>query len=79
VAACYIWWLRRRQTRGEQIPPARNCTTAICAITANAAKSEVILGPAKMTWSKPSQNKLKLNVNAAFVVEDQAGASGAVL
>jgi ribonuclease HI len=79
VAAWYIWWLRRRQTRGEQIPPVRNCSTAICAITANAAKSESTKGPAKLSWSKPSGNRLKLNVDAAFVVEDQAGASGAVL
>jgi hypothetical protein len=42
------------------------------------AKSDVILGPAKLTWSKPSGNKLKLNVDPAFVVEEQAGASGAV-
>jgi hypothetical protein len=38
-----------------------------------------MLRPTKTTWSKPVRNKLKLNVDAAFVVEEQAGASGAII
>jgi hypothetical protein len=80
VASCYIWWMWHHQSRGEQVPPVRNCTTSICVITANASRSvNDMLRPTKTTWSKPVRNKLKLNADAAFVVEVQAGASGAII
>jgi hypothetical protein len=80
VASWYIWWMRHRQSRGEQVPPVRNCTTSICAITANSSRSvNDVLTPIKTTRSKPVMKNLKLNVDAAFVVEDQAGASRAII
>jgi hypothetical protein len=80
VSAWYIWWLRRRQTHGEQVPPIRNCITSIRAITANVARANISSsGQSKKVWAKPRSNFLKLNVDAAFSVEEGSGASGAVL
>jgi hypothetical protein len=39
VGSWYIWWLRRRQTHGEQVLPIQHCVNSIRAITANAKRS----------------------------------------
>jgi hypothetical protein len=39
VAFWYLWWLRRRQTHNESIPPPFQCKISVLTITANAAKS----------------------------------------
>jgi ribonuclease HI len=80
IAAWYIWWLRRRQSHGEQIPPIQNCVTSIRAMVANAARTKVpMYTQGKKVWLKPGANILKLNVDAAFSEENKNGASGAVL
>jgi hypothetical protein len=38
VTSWYLWWLRRRRSRGESVPPVYKCKMSILAITANAAK-----------------------------------------
>jgi hypothetical protein len=39
VGCWYIWWLRRRQSHGDHVPPIRHCINSIRAITANAGKA----------------------------------------
>jgi hypothetical protein len=39
VACLYLWWMRRKRTRGEPIPPIHKCKMLILGITANAFKS----------------------------------------
>jgi hypothetical protein len=73
IGAWYIWWLRRRQTHGENIPPIRNCVNSIRAITANAARAnKPRVTVRKNIWLKPGAHMLKLNVDAAFSAEEQA-------
>ena len=40
VAAWYIWWLRRRRTHGESVPPVKRCVASILVIAANSAASQ---------------------------------------
>jgi hypothetical protein len=39
VACWYIWWLRRRKTNNEQIPPIYKCKFSILSITFNVARA----------------------------------------
>jgi ribonuclease HI len=80
IGAWYIWWLRRRQTHGEQVPPVRSCVNSIRAIAANAARSNRPTTALKMTsWLEPRAGFLKLNVDAAFSASDHMGAAGMIL
>jgi hypothetical protein len=80
IGAWYIWWLRRRQTHGEQVPPVRCCVNSIRAIVANAARSNSPATSIKKTsWLKPRAGFMKLNVDAAFSAIDHMGASGVIL
>jgi hypothetical protein len=80
VMASYIWWLHRRLTHDEQIPPVYQCINSIIkAITANVAKGKSRSSSHKITWSKPLASAVKLNIDAAFDVERKSGASGAII
>jgi hypothetical protein len=37
VTCWYLWWIRRRRTHNENIPPLFKCMHSILSITANAA------------------------------------------
>jgi hypothetical protein len=57
VGAWYIWWLHRRQTHGEQVPPLCNCTNFITAVVANSARANTsIASLSKKVWLKPGVN-----------------------
>jgi ribonuclease HI len=80
VGCWYIWWLRRRQSHGEQVPPVRHCINFITAITSNSGKATTPESSVKKhVWLKPCPRNLKLNVDAAFSIETQSGAIGAVI
>jgi hypothetical protein len=80
VGSWYIWWMRRRQTHGEQVPPIQHCVNSIRAITTNARKSLFQESPvAKNVWTRPLARNLKLNVDAAYLDGDHTGATGAIL
>jgi hypothetical protein len=80
VGSWYIWWLRRRQTHGEQIPPIQQCVNSIRAITANARKSvSQVISVAKNVWVRPLARNIKLNVDAAYLDADHTGAIGVIL
>ena len=38
IACWYLWWLRRRRTHDETVPPVNKCRTSILAMAANFAK-----------------------------------------
>jgi hypothetical protein len=80
VGSWYIWWMRRRQTHGEQVPPIQHCVNSIRSITANARKSlSQVSYVAKFVWKRPLARNLKLNVDAAYLDGDHTGATGAIL
>jgi ribonuclease HI len=80
VGCWYIWWLRRRQSHGDHVPPIRHCINSIRAITANAGKAMTPVSSVKKhVWLKPCASNLKLNVDAAFSIETKSGAIGAVI
>jgi hypothetical protein len=73
-----IWWLRRRQSHGDQVPPIRHCINSIRAITSNAGRAMTPeTSVKKNVWLKPRASNLKLNVDAAFSIETHSGAIGA--
>jgi hypothetical protein len=80
VTCWYLWWLRRRQTHGESIPPAFRCKFSILAITSNASKAS---GPCLINrdekWQKPEPRVLKLNTDASFYADSCAGSAGAII
>jgi hypothetical protein len=73
VAAWYIWWMRRRLTH-EQIPPVMHCTHSIKAIAANAARANTSTSSQRRRcWTRPLANLVKVNVDAAFSIENMWG------
>jgi hypothetical protein len=80
VTCWYLWWIQRRHTHGEFVPPVYKCKLSILAIAANAAKvPKLPIGSGENRWSKPKPRVLKINVDASFHVEQHAGAIGAIL
>jgi ribonuclease HI len=79
TAAWYIWWLRRRQTHGELVPPVNVCSNSIRSIVANAARTKTQGSVHKKMWIKPRAGFLKLNVDASFSAESHSGATGAII
>jgi ribonuclease HI len=79
VSAWYLWWIRRRRTHNEEVPPLLKCKMSILAITANAMKAEKKAPAGTGKWIRPPPRTLKLNVDASFVLEEKLGATGAVL
>jgi hypothetical protein len=75
-----IWWLRRRQSHGDQVPPIRHCINSIRAITSNAGRAMTPeTSVKKNVWLKPRASNLKLDVDAAFSIETHSEAIGAVI
>jgi hypothetical protein len=80
VTCWYLWWIRRRRTHGESVPPIYKCKLVILAVAANVAKvPKVPIGSGEIRWSNPEPRVLKLNADASFHVEQRAGAIGAIL
>lgn len=79
VTCWYLWWIRRRRTREEQVPSLYRCKISILAITANAAKATTQRPNTTAKWSKPDPRQVKLNVDASFHVDSNEGSAGVVL
>jgi hypothetical protein len=80
VTAWYLWWIRRRRTHIEAVPPTYKCKVSILSINVHAGKQQASPGhDGDVTWSRPQARKMKLNVDATFHVEEGAGAVGAVI
>jgi hypothetical protein len=60
IGAWYIWWLRRKQTHNESIPPVSRCAASIRATAANSAKATPLnYVPGKKVWEKPRMRFIK--------------------
>jgi ribonuclease HI len=79
VSCWYLWWIRRRRTHNEVVPPIYRCKMSILSITANALKASKPAGTTEARWSKPKPRHVKLNVDASFLEDRHAGAVRAVL
>jgi ribonuclease HI len=73
ITCWYMWWLRRRRARAEEVPPLNRCKMSILAITANVAVITKKNRASDAKWEKPKPSEIKLNVDL------HAGAIGAVL
>jgi hypothetical protein len=79
VSCWYLWWIHRRRTDNEAVPPIYRCKMSILSITANVLKASKSAGTREARWSKPKPRHVKLNVDASFFEDRHAGAAGAVL
>jgi hypothetical protein len=54
ITCWYIWWIRRKRTHGESVPPSFKCATSIRGLAANYARAKKVQNQvAKKTWEKP--------------------------
>jgi len=79
VACWYLWWIRRRRTHDESVPPMLHCRMSVLTITANAAKALKKQSGIQPKWQRPECRKVKVNVDASFHLDVCAGSAGAVL
>jgi ribonuclease HI len=80
VACWYMWWIRRRRVRNEEVPSTSRCRLSILSITANAAKVSKSTGTQlEVKWTSPAPRQVKLNVDASFHENEAAGAVGAII
>jgi ribonuclease HI len=80
VTCWYLWWLRRRRTHNEDIPPLHKCKFSILAIVANSALENKSLQVDSTTrWQRPLPRQVKLNVDASYHADVGTGAVGAVI
>jgi ribonuclease HI len=80
VTCWYLWWIQRKRTRDESVPPIYKCKLSILSITAHAGKKPMNTGQVgSITWTRPEARTMKLNVDAAYYVEEGTGAVGAVI
>jgi hypothetical protein len=79
IACWYLWWIRRRRSHNENIPPMAQCRMSVLAIAANSAKAHEGKKVQAIRWSKPDRHQIKLNVDGYFFSEFMNGAAGAIL
>ena len=67
VGAWYLWWIRRRMTHDEPVPPSWRWPISILSIASNFQNSLTSSHVMRETkWCKADPRYTKLNVNAAF-------------
>jgi hypothetical protein len=65
VTCWYLWWIRRRRTHDEPVPPIHRCRMSILTIAANSKKESTTDGASvEMRWIRPKPRYIKLNVDA---------------
>jgi ribonuclease HI len=80
VCCWYLWWIRRRRTHNEDVPPLYKCKLSILSITTNAARaSKTRPDGLAVKWVRPRPRQVKLNVDASFHEDTKDGAAGAIL
>jgi hypothetical protein len=77
ITSWYLWWMRRRPTHDEVVPPIIKCKMSILGIAANAAKAAHPIVE-EVKWKKPETRQVKINVDATFHADSFSGAVGAV-
>jgi ribonuclease HI len=78
VTCWYLWWIRRRKTHDESVPPVFRCKMSVLAI-ANAASVRGKPNLINHHWETPLSRQLKVNVDGSFHLEEREGAAGAVI
>jgi hypothetical protein len=81
VLACwYMWWERRKIPRDENVQNPARTSQSILALFLNYSRaSKKNLGIKHYGWIKPAEDYVKLNIDAAFSVENFLGAVGAII
>jgi ribonuclease HI len=79
VACWYLWWIRRRRTHNEPVPPMYRCKMSILSITAITAKAMAKSTGPKSPWERPVTRQVKVNVDGSFYLEEYAGSVVVVL
>lgn len=80
TACWYSWWEHRKITRDEPVQSTARSAQAIAAVVTNfvrATKSSSKIR--RHGWEKPREGFVKLNIDAAFSLESETGATGAVI
>jgi ribonuclease HI len=80
VTCWYLWWMRRRRTHDEEVPPLNRCKMSILSIAANAiraAEKKLTISPAR--WIRQEPRKVKINVDASYHSDLHAGVVGVVI
>ena len=79
-AVWYIWWERRQATHGETVQVPARTAQAISTLTINYTRAKKTSSRMiRHGWSKPKENFVKLNVDAAFSFDTGTGGTGAIL
>ena len=80
TACWYTWWERRRIARGELVQTTARSAQGIAAIVLNYARAAKPASKIRRHgWERPADGFVKLNVDAAFSVDQGRGATGAVI
>jgi ribonuclease HI len=80
VACWYLWWIRRRITHNESIPPTVCWSISVLAIASNYHKALTKTSrPLEQKWVKPDPRFVKVNVDVAYYEDEGMGATSAVL
>jgi ribonuclease HI len=77
ITSWYLWWMRRRRTHDEAVPPVFKCKMSILGIATNAAKATHPIAD-EVKWNKPETRQVKANVDATFHSDTFSGAVGVV-
>jgi hypothetical protein len=54
VTCWYLWWIQRRKTHDEDVPPIYKCRTLILSITTNSARAGAKYQGSVWTWHQSS-------------------------
>ncbi|PNT70332.1 hypothetical protein BRADI_2g10133v3 [Brachypodium distachyon] len=80
TGAWYIWWERRQLVHDEAIQSPHRSAMANGALTANYWRASKKKAKVKnIGWTKPTEEFLKINVDAAFDIDEGRGSIGAVI
>jgi hypothetical protein len=66
IGCWYLWWLRRKRTHGEEVPPIYSCRMSILSMAANSAHATKPSAAMDSKWKVPIPRYVKLNVDASF-------------
>jgi hypothetical protein len=78
VSCWYIWWQRRELVNGGNIASPSSSAFSVNALAANFCAAKPMAKEKVCTWSKPSPESCKLNIDASFH-SDGTGVAGVVL
>jgi hypothetical protein len=78
IVCWYLWWIRRRRTHNESVPPISQCRMSVLLITLNTFKAMSKAPGPKPKWEKPNPRQFKINVDGSYHADSGAGSVGCV-